>query len=264
MNISLVYDNKKDYLKEKIDHITNTFLDNGFTLDEDSPEVVVILGGDGTFLKAIHHYLKEDNFDDISFVGLGLGGLNYFYDYKEEDLDLLIKDLLNHKCKKEDYPLLETLCFKQEEQVEDILSINEVRIANPFKIIECGISIDDTFLEDYRGSGLCIATPLGSSGYTRSAGGSLIDPSLYAMELLEVEPVSNRVSNTLRSPLIVDGDKTISLEFSDPINVSYDSYREKLDIDRLEVFLSSKVIHVLKKSSSNYINKVSKDLISNE
>ncbi len=264
MNISLVYDNNKDYLKEKIDRITNTFLDNGFTLDEESPEVVIILGGDGTYLKAIHHYLKEDNFDAISFIGLGLGSLNYFYDYLEEDLDSLIRDLLNHKCIKEDYPLLETLCFKEEEQVNDILSINEIRISNPFKLIECGISIDDTLLEDYRGSGLCISTPLGSSGYTRSAGGSLIDPSLYAMELLEVEPVSNRVNNTLRSPLIIDGDKTISLEFTDPINVAYDSYREKLDVDRLEVFLSQKVIHVLKKPSSNYIKKISKDIIGNE
>ncbi len=264
MNISLVYDKAKEYNLETINDIKNIFLESGFSIDEDNPDVIVILGGDGTFLKAIHLFLDNRNLDNLLFVGLGLGELNFFYDYSYEDIDLLIRDLNNHKCKKVSYSLLECLAFKGEEQIEDILALNEIRIANPFKLLECEISLDDVFLEEYKGSGLCIATPLGSSGYNRSVGGALLDHSLYAMELTEIAPLNNKYSKTLHSPLVIDGDKTISINLDKQVSLAYDSSRIKLDADRIEVFLSEHKVTLLRSPSFNYVKKISKDLIGND
>ena len=55
-----------------------------FTFDNENPDVVFVLGGDGTLLKAVQRYI--DIVDNIKFVGFRCGNLGFFYDFNEEDI----------------------------------------------------------------------------------------------------------------------------------------------------------------------------------
>ena len=84
MKIALFYKEnkiKQDYvelLKDKIQSF-------GFTFDNDNPDVVLFVGGDGTFLRAVHQFI--DRLDKISFIGLNKGHLGFFSSYSEKEID---------------------------------------------------------------------------------------------------------------------------------------------------------------------------------
>ena len=88
MRIGLFYKEKNNenaaFLKKQLEK-------NGFTLDNINPDVVFSIGGDGTFLQAVHTYL--DRLDSIKFVGINYGSLGFFCVYTKEDVPELIKEL---------------------------------------------------------------------------------------------------------------------------------------------------------------------------
>ena len=59
--------------------------------------------------------------------------------------------------------------------------------------------------ERFRGDGLCISTPSGSTAYNKALGGAIIHPSLKAIQLAEMASINNRVFRTIGSPLIFPG-----------------------------------------------------------
>ena len=88
MKIALFYkQNKLD--KEYIANLESKISSCGFELDSQNPDVVLFVGGDGTFLRAVHQYF--DLIDKVKFVGLNKGHLGFFSSYSEKELDSLLK-----------------------------------------------------------------------------------------------------------------------------------------------------------------------------
>ena len=74
-------------LKERLNRILS---DQGFTLAKDCPETVLVIGGDGTFLYAVHKYI--DVLDKVRFFGIHTGTLGFYTDYRDTDFEAFAAD----------------------------------------------------------------------------------------------------------------------------------------------------------------------------
>ena len=77
----------------------------GLTIDHERPDVVVSVGGDGTFLGAFQHYV--DQIDTVRFVGLHTGHLGFYTDWLRTELPQLVASLQHDNHERVSYPVLE-------------------------------------------------------------------------------------------------------------------------------------------------------------
>ena len=151
--------------------------DKRFYLSKKDPDIVISIGGDGMLLSAFHMY--EKNLDKVRFVGIHTGHLGFYTDYRDFEVEKLIENLHADKGRKVSYPILRA------------------------KTMVADVVIDKVKLERFRGDGLSVSTPTGSTGYNKSLGGAILHPTMEALQLAEISSLNNRVYRTLGSSVIV-------------------------------------------------------------
>ena len=255
MKIALFYKENK-LSKECVDDFTRIIKAHGFEIDNVSPDVVIFVGGDGTFLRAVHHYLNLVS--KIKFVGINKGHLGYFFSYQENELELLLSDLKAKKYHEESYRLLKASFADSE-----IYAVNEIRIESPFQTLISEVEINRKRLESFRGNGLVVSTSLGSSAYNKSLSGAIVSPKLEAMELTEIAPINNRIYHSLHSSLVLDANSEIVLKpKTSNIIVGYDELvSEDKNSEMIKFSLSDKKVSLLYKEDYDYISHLSKTFI---
>lgn len=257
MKFGLYYKDKNSdnasFLKKELEK-------NGFVLDNVNPDVVFSVGGDGTFLQAIHTYL--DKIDSVKFIGVNYGSLGFFCGYTKEDIPSLIVELKEELFVKQ-YPLLkgEIVCANNKQV---IYALNEIRIENPFHTLISDVFINDEKLETFRGNGLMVCSSLGSSAYNKSLGGALIDSDLKVLELTEIAGLDNNIFHSLKSSLVLDGSKKISFRGDlSSIVVGYDnlSIQKEDDLKEVTISMSDKKVNIVYSKNSSYIKKIRKSFV---
>lgn len=244
--------------------VEKELIKNGFEINDENPDICIHLGGDGTFLRSVHQYL--DKLDHVRFIGLCIGTLGFYYDYAKDELPALIQDLKDENFNVSEHRLLETK-IDYEDKSETIYGINEIRVENPFHTLICEVLINGEYLETYRGNGLLVSSCLGSSGYNKSLGGSLLPHNLEMLELTEVVSIQNNAYNSLGSSLILDMNSHITLkgQFTKNAVVGYDFSTSKNESPTcLDIFLSKKKVKIIRRKSYSYINSIRKSFIKNE
>ena len=246
MKIALCYKTEK-IDDELISNIKEKILSYGYELDDSHPDIVLFIGGDGTFLRAVHQYFNQ--LHEVKFIGLCKGHLGFFYSYEEKELDSLLSDLKRGVCKIESHHLIKATVDN-----EEIYALNEIRIESPFHTLISDVLINNEFLETFRGNGLVVSTPLGSSAYNKSLGGAVIYPHISCMELSEIAPINNTVFNSLHSSLIIDKDSEIVLKTkTENILVGYDHLNKNIRLtSSISLKLSDKVVVLLRNSEYSY------------
>ena len=240
--------------KENADIVKQIFISKGFIIDDNNPEVVISIGGDGTFLRSIHHFHKVN--EGILYVGVNYGTLGFFSQYQKDEIDQLIEDLLKKNYITNDYRLLEGKAKFEDNEVVDIYSLNEIRLENPFHTLISDVYINGELLERFRGNGLIVATSVGSSAYNKSLGGALVDPALPILELTEIAPIENNIYHSLGSSLVLKEDSKILLkgDFLQSV-VGYDHLNiDKTNLKELEISLSKKKVRVIYKKGHSLCN----------
>jgi NAD+ kinase len=173
--------------------------------DEKQPDIVLSIGGDGTMLQAFHKYIE--GLDHISFVGIHTGRLGFFADWKpdkiEEVASLIQKSSSSDQgLRLVEYPVVE-LEIATTEHVEKRYALNEFTIKSPFVTFVAQLSINDEPFETFRGDGICISSPSGSTAYNKSLGGAIVHPSIEAIQITEIASINSRIYRTLGSPIIL-------------------------------------------------------------
>lgn len=233
----------------------------GLIYDDKDYEVVICLGGDGTFLRASQHFL--DKLDKISFFGLNIGNLGYYYDYDLKDLEKAMEDLASGNFIKSSYHMLHCDIVYEDETTNRIDALNEVRIENPFHTLICKVKIGGNELETFRGTGLLVSSAVGSSAYNRSLGGSLIDPTLDLMEFTEIASIQNNAYNSLGSSTVISGKTKIEFEgdFESSV-IGYDALTlVKENVRKLTFYTSDKKVNVIHKKDYSFVNKWNESFI---
>ena len=168
----------------------------GYIEVPESPDTVFVIGGDGTFIYAVHHYMYQ--LKDICFYGIHTGTLGFYTDYRDTDYDEFLDVFLNHRAKEVIYPVLRA---KTEKTV--YYAINEIRIENTARTQVIDVYVDGNHFEKIRGTGICICTQLGSTAYNRSLGGAVIQEGIDLMEMCEIAGIHHSKYRSLGSPILM-------------------------------------------------------------
>lgn len=181
------------------------YLKQNICLEESihSPDLVIAIGGDGTFIEAIHTY------PNAVIFGLHTGHLGFYSNYTKEDVHLLIEDI-----NKQSYQVerLDALCCKIDDKKPIVAyALNEMTIIMPPRTLILDVWIDDCQLETFRGTGFCISTAYGSTAYNKSLHGAVIDPCLKAFQLTEIAGINSNQYRTLSSPILLSDNKEVVL-----------------------------------------------------
>ncbi len=180
-------------------------------LTEMTPDVVITVGGDGTLLNAFHTYV--DQLDTVRFIGVHTGHLGFYTDWRDYEIDQLIKSLKEDTSKSVTYPLLEVeLNYSDDKESKRCLALNEATVKNLDKTMVAEVYIKNELFETFRGDGLSVSTPTGSTAYSKSLGGAVLHPRVNVIQLNEVASINNRVYRSLGSPLIIANDEWIRLD----------------------------------------------------
>lgn len=196
-----------DQVSEKIKDLFMSKLNH--TYDAVNPDVVIAIGGDGTILRAIHAYI--DQIDHVSFLGVNSGHLGFYTNFKIDQAEEAIRILNSETFHFESFHLLEYV-IKTSKDTLTGYAINEITLMNPPYVEVLDVWVDDVHFETFRGTGLCVATPSGSTAYNKALNGAVIDPSLPSLQLTEIASINSNVYRTLSSPVVVGERHSILLE----------------------------------------------------
>ncbi len=239
-----------------VETIKKNLLSKDWVIDEQHPEVILSVGGDGTFLRAIHTY--HEQLSECVFVGIHTGTLGFLTNYAADEWETMIEDLDKQHTKQHELPLLE-VCIEKQGVCQTVYAVNEVRVENVIRTQLLDVSIDGHHLETFRGNGLCVSTQVGSTAYNRSLGGAILYMGLNALQLSEITGIHHHAFRSLGSPLVLCQDSTIVLE-SDNFNqaiLCYDHLSLPLhQKTRLTIAYSPLKAKLLIRDDKNYVERL--------
>jgi NAD+ kinase len=172
----------------------------GLIQDDKAPQIVLSIGGDGTLLQAFHRF--RDRVADVAFVGVHTGHLGFYADWQKEELAELVNQMATGQPQFVRYPLLHVE-ITTDAGKSVYLALNEFTLKSVDGTLVAQVNINDEPFEMFRGDGIVISTPTGSTAYNKSLGGAVIHPSLEALQIAEIASINNRVYRTLGSSIIL-------------------------------------------------------------
>jgi len=172
----------------------------------DDADFLVSLGGDGTLLSLVRRsygYHKP-------VVGINAGNLGFLADVTIDEVDIFLEQLFSGEYRIDNRMMIAGYIKKASGAKIDFFALNDVVITSPTpsKMVKVNASIDGERFNSYRGDGLIISTPTGSTAYNLAAGGPVVYP---LTEAFIITPVMAH-SLTNQRPLVVPTDFYIELD----------------------------------------------------
>ncbi len=227
--------------------LSNSFSKLGWEIVTDNPDLVIVIGGDGTFLKAVQHYSAI--IDKVTFVGLGVGEFSYLYDFKSGDTTTLYQALRDEILTPVTYPLLEGKINNKK-----YFAFNDFRIISDSRVINLALVINGEQLELITANGMCVTTPQGSTGFTKSNHGAVLTPEVNGIEITEINPITNKVSTSFNNPLIVPNSASIDIIVKGSFKFCYDCLETNIENGvSLSIHKSKKTVKVLRPKDTSFI-----------
>ncbi len=179
-------------------------LPGGVHFPEMDADLIVTVGGDGTVLKTCMSIPKPDT----PILAVDMGRRGYLTEVDPENAMHTIESFLKGTCKTEERVKL-SATIEGEFTVD---GLNEIVITSgtPSKMLHFMVSIDKSQLLEFRGDGVIVSTPTGSTAYSLSAGGPIVDNSVEAFVMTFICPLEHL------TPLVVSMDNRIKLELVPP------------------------------------------------
>lgn len=246
----------KSYLESKgqkctvIDNSDNAFPEENIPKDA---FCMIVLGGDGTMLRAAWDTKKED----IPLIGVNLGTLGYMTEIEPENIEAAMDKLIDEDYEIENRMMLHGAVEKTNGESYEDWALNDVAISRSgsIKLIKMDIYVNGKLLNAYNADGIIVTTPTGSTGYSLSAGGPIVNP---IAKLIMITPICPHTLNS----------RSIILSPEDVIEIMVPKGREgevqTLEVnfdgahvvtvqtgDRIRIHTSDKITKIMK------INKVS-------
>ncbi len=164
---------------------------------------MIVLGGDGTMLKAA----KETAFSRIPLLGVNLGTMGYLAEVEVASLEEALERLLRGDYTVEERMMLSGSVRRGDgsRETAQLDALNDVTVTRcgPMQVVPLRIWVNGQLLAGYGADGIVIATPTGSTGYNLSAGGPIVEPEAG---LILLTPICPHTLNT-RSVVLCDRDE---------------------------------------------------------
>lgn len=173
-------------------------------LPGENPELVIVLGGDGTLLSAARVFAKTG----VPILSVNLGSLGFLTEVRLDELYSHLEGWSKSCCGIEERAMLHCELRRGGEQVSEYEALNDV-VVSKGAIARMGdfrVALDDQLVAAFRADGVIISTPTGSTAYSLAAHGPILAPNVDA---LIVTPVCPHLL-TLR-PIVVQGNSDLKL-----------------------------------------------------
>ena len=198
--------NLEVYLADRLKSI-DVYSEVSYFSSQNPPEVDFLLcfGGDGTLISGVRI------FSDLSVpvLGVHLGGLGFLAQITPEVLLDKLESLKNNEFKIQDRLVLSAKISGNEESyyaVNDFVVQNETS----FRVTSLSLFIDNQHVSDYKSDGIIISTPTGSTAYSLSSGGPIVQPDVFSIVITPIAPHS-----LTSRPLVLPSDVEVEFRFSE-------------------------------------------------
>jgi NAD+ kinase len=200
----------------------------------DDTDLIIVLGGDGTLLSVARQVRGRD----VPILGVNLGGLGFLTEVSLEELPEILPRIIDGNYRVSHRTMLDVAVIRDGEEIFSLSPFNDAVITKDAlaRIIDIETYVDNQYLTTFRGDGLILSTPTGSTGYSLAAGGPILYPSLEHVVLTPICPhmLTNRPiilpeealirarlnSADERVILTLDGQVGFPLEYMDEVVVA--------------------------------------------
>ncbi|MGA1866535.1 MAG: NAD(+)/NADH kinase [Thermoplasmatota archaeon] len=170
----------------------------GASVEKMNPRIIICIGGDGTLLGTLQRTA-------LPVLGVNVGSLGFLMEIMPKDIESTLNELGEGNYTIEERVRLKTVL--NGERMPDATNEAVIATSTPSKIQEFEFYIDMGWVQTLRADGIIISTPTGSTSYALSAGGSVLDPRLSALEIVPIAPF--RINSR---PIIIPDQSIISLK----------------------------------------------------
>ncbi|MBM7572858.1 NAD kinase [Aquibacillus albus] len=254
---------RSEELEKKLNPLVELAKSNGFTIVEDyqRANIIVSVGGDGAFLQAVR---KTGFRQDCLYVGIAQSNEAGLYcDFNLNNYDEMVNSMMYEELEVRRFPVIDVV-INGEARFQ---CLNEASIRSTvIKTIVMDVFIDDNHFERFRGDGLIVATPTGSTGYNKSTLGAVVDPKTPCFQVSELASLNNNRYRTLGSPFILNNDRTLKLEIIQDgndypiIGLDNEAYSIR-NIKDLTVTLSEDRIKTVKLKNNSFWDRVKRTFL---
>lgn len=200
-------------------------------------DIIIIIGGDGTFLSVAQQAAEHQ----VPIAGFNLGSLGFLTELSKESIEKSIRDIFTSQVKMSDRTLLEVDIKGEKWTALNDVVVNKGNIARTIKLM---LEINGASIAEIRADGLIISTPTGSTAYSLSAGGPIVTPEVNGLIVTPICPHSltfrplvvpddsairvTQVSENAEVFITIDGQSVIPFEYEE--NFAVGIHRKKLKI----------------------------------
>ena len=221
----------------------------------DGTECVMVLGGDGTLIRAATRLVKSD----LPIIGVNLGTLGYLCELEEASvfpaIDLLMKD----EFMLEKRMMLTGYGVKNQNKSAKNVAFNDVVIhrTGALSVVNLIVYVNGEYLNTFHADGIILSTPTGSTGYNLSAGGPIVDPKA---QMILMTPINDHNLNS--QSIVLEASDEVVIEIGqrrsqkdETVEVSFDGNNAlKLEVgDKITVKKAKDAIKICKLSKQSFL-----------
>lgn len=173
-------------------------------------EAILILGGDGTLLR-VSKIAAQYN---VPVLGINMGRLGFLTAIESTEIDMALRCLRDNAFCVEDRMMLRAQLVREGIVYDEVVALNDIAITKGSyaRIIHLTAYINNEFVNFYPADGILISSPTGSTAYSLSAGGPIINPNMECLLLtpicphvLNIRPIITNANDEIK--ILVDDDK---------------------------------------------------------
>ncbi|MCX7842773.1 MAG: NAD(+)/NADH kinase [Clostridia bacterium] len=216
-------------------------------------DCIICLGGDGTFLKAAR---KAYTFQK-PILGINLGSLGFLTEIDKNDIPAAVENIRNGKFTIEHRMMLDTAIIRENSIIARDIALNDIVISKGSlsRILHLKAFVNETLIDLIPGDGLIVSSPTGSTAYSLSAGGPIVEPDT---DLMIVTPICPHILYS-RS-FVTTGDRIVSVVIEESgsydamVTVDGQNGYKVFGGDCIEVRKSPHFVKMIRLSSHDFFN----------
>lgn len=206
-------------------------------IEKDLIDILIVLGGDGTMLRACHLCSKNQ----VPIVGINLGTMGFLIEVQEDEWHLYLKRLLEEDYRIERRMMLQAEHVRSDKILGSWQVVNEVVTCRGQYVrpIRLSTEVDGYSMANYVADGIIAATPTGSTAYALAAGGAILPPDMRNIIIVPIAPhlspdqaivlpegarVSITVHSAHQAVFSIDGHSPVLMQDGDQVHVSASDY----------------------------------------
>lgn len=204
--------------------------------------LIIVVGGDGTILRVA----RDLSCWDVPVLGINLGQKGFLAEIEMEQMERFLQYISNGQYSYQERMMIEARLLRGKQELGNYMALNDIVISRgPFsRIVTVETFVNEDFMESHSGDGVIVSTPTGSTGYSLSAGGPIVNPTMQLFIITPICPHSlyNRSviingtdtmelrvdSRQVQVVLTVDGQVRFALEDEDKIIVKQAAQKIKM------------------------------------